>query len=135
MIRTSLTALSSAAAIVVFTILGWATAGNAEIRAKSAGASPGKSTPKQAKPAKKGMDEATPANGSGDSTAGDPLADDDSPRSAANGKEKVKKKSSKKGAPDSKSSTGSRSGRPRKVEPPQNQQGIVAPGLDLEPET
>jgi hypothetical protein len=134
MARTSFTALSSATAVVVFTILGWATAGNAEIRAKSAGPSPGKSTPKQAAPAKKRTDEATPANGSGDSTAGDPLAND-SPRSAASGKDKVKKKSSRKGAPDSKSSAGSRSGRPRKGDPPQNLQGIVAPDLDLEPET
>lgn len=50
-------------------------------------------------------------------------------------KDQVKMKSAKKGTPDSKSTTGSRSGRPRNGDPPLNQQGIVAPDLDLEPET
>jgi|SRR5579863_1764195 len=122
------------APVMLFAILGWAMSTNAEIRSKSSGTKPRNSTPPKQEPVP--ATAGNSSNRSGESRERESLADDDSRPNSSDGKNsKSSVKKAQKGTPGSKPSMGRRSGRPRIVDPPSNQQGIVAPGLDLEPET
>ena len=127
--------------VVVCAVLLLATAGNAEIRGKPAGAASLKSAaPMKSTPAKNGADQATEAksaNNSSGTKEDDGLADDDSPKRKSGGKDlndKIKKKGNRKGTKDSRPTAKNPFGRSRNVDAT-GQQIIAGSGGGLEKET